>query len=63
MFGNPRAFLISDRFAHQVLEQVVATYEELRAGYATADAKISLQSISLQFIFACPRGIQVFYGF
>ncbi|KAH8483926.1 hypothetical protein H0E87_028372 [Populus deltoides] len=32
----------------EVLEQVVATYEELRAGYATADAKISLQNIAVK---------------
>ncbi|KAJ6370161.1 hypothetical protein OIU76_028438 [Salix suchowensis] len=32
----------------EVLEQLVATYEKLRAGYATADAKISLSNIAVK---------------
>lgn len=35
---------------NQVLTRLVARYEEMKGGYATADAKISLQSISPLFI-------------
>lgn len=35
---------------NQVITQLIATYEEMRGGYATADATVSMQSISPLFI-------------